>query len=188
MERRKDGRFKVITFGYCPASSVYTQRGQVHRIEIQLPTPPLSVVCLYPANKIPHCLQYAWSLHTELRSCTFECIRTQQDGSFSHLLAERAPILKYMVRVFFLIICSHFRSWGENWNLMPSDKAIVFIDNHDNQRGHGAGGAAILTFWNPRYEARFMRQSCHLYSCLNFQISWGRSLILKQKVTKSNLC
>uniref|UniRef100_A0ABM5G910 Alpha-amylase n=1 Tax=Pogona vitticeps TaxID=103695 RepID=A0ABM5G910_9SAUR len=42
------------------------------------------------------------------------------------------------------------KSWGENWNMMPSDKAIVFIDNHDNQRGHGAGGASILTFWNPR--------------------------------------
>ncbi|XP_060630015.2 pancreatic alpha-amylase-like isoform X1 [Anolis sagrei] len=42
------------------------------------------------------------------------------------------------------------KSLGENWSLMPSDKAIVFVDNHDNQRGHGAGGASILTFWNPR--------------------------------------
>ena len=23
----------------------------------------------------------------------------------------------------------------------------VFVDNHDNQRGHGAGGDLILTFW-----------------------------------------
>ncbi|XP_042319991.1 alpha-amylase 1-like isoform X4 [Sceloporus undulatus] len=30
-------------------------------------------------------------------------------------------------------------------------EAFSFIpDNHDNQRGHGAGGASILTFWNPR--------------------------------------
>jgi alpha-amylase len=28
---------------------------------------------------------------------------------------------------------------------IPSDKAIVFTDNHDNQRGHGAGGN-VLTF------------------------------------------
>ncbi|XP_054836048.1 pancreatic alpha-amylase-like isoform X2 [Eublepharis macularius] len=45
---------------------------------------------------------------------------------------------------------ANLKNWGENWNLMPSDKAIVFVDNHDNQRGHGAGGASILTFWNPR--------------------------------------
>lgn len=30
--------------------------------------------------------------------------------------------------------------FGEGWNYMPSDKAVVFIDNHDNQRGHGGGG------------------------------------------------
>ncbi|XP_066479644.1 pancreatic alpha-amylase-like isoform X2 [Tiliqua scincoides] len=45
---------------------------------------------------------------------------------------------------------ANLKSWGENWSLIPSDKAIVFIDNHDNQRGHGAGGASILTFWDPR--------------------------------------
>ncbi|CAI5776631.1 pancreatic alpha-amylase-like isoform X4 [Podarcis lilfordi] len=45
---------------------------------------------------------------------------------------------------------ANLKRWGENWSLMPSDKAIVFVDNHDNQRGHGAGGASILTFWNPR--------------------------------------
>lgn len=33
---------------------------------------------------------------------------------------------------------------------MPSNRALVFVDNHDNQRGHGAGGASILTFWDPR--------------------------------------
>jgi alpha-amylase len=30
-------------------------------------------------------------------------------------------------------------------SFIPSDKAIVFTDNHDNQRGHGAGGD-VLTF------------------------------------------
>lgn len=33
---------------------------------------------------------------------------------------------------------------------MPAEKALVFVDNHDNQRGHGAGGDSILTFWEPR--------------------------------------
>jgi alpha-amylase len=32
---------------------------------------------------------------------------------------------------------------------LPSQKAIVFIDNHDNQRGHGGGGA-VLTFAEPQ--------------------------------------
>lgn len=29
---------------------------------------------------------------------------------------------------------------GESWGLAPSEAAIVFIDNHDKQRGHGGGG------------------------------------------------
>jgi alpha-amylase len=33
--------------------------------------------------------------------------------------------------------------FGEGWGYMPSDKAIVFIDNHDNQRGHGGGGGVL---------------------------------------------
>ncbi|MDX2211706.1 MAG: alpha-amylase family protein [Oculatellaceae cyanobacterium bins.114] len=37
---------------------------------------------------------------------------------------------------------------GESWGLMPSDKAIVFIDNHDKQRGHGGGGT-YLTHQDP---------------------------------------
>uniref|UniRef100_A0A182J897 Alpha-amylase n=1 Tax=Anopheles atroparvus TaxID=41427 RepID=A0A182J897_ANOAO len=38
------------------------------------------------------------------------------------------------------------------YGLIPSDSALVFVDNHDNQRGHGAGGASILTFKDgPKY-------------------------------------
>ncbi|MEP0887339.1 alpha-amylase family protein [Leptolyngbya sp. PL-A3] len=32
---------------------------------------------------------------------------------------------------------------GESWGLMPADKAVVFIDNHDKQRGHGGGGTYL---------------------------------------------
>ncbi|NEQ29181.1 MAG: ATPase, partial [Microcoleus sp. SIO2G3] len=38
---------------------------------------------------------------------------------------------------------------GESWGLAPSDKALVFIDNHDKQRGHGGGGT-YLTYKNGR--------------------------------------
>ncbi|XP_058813299.1 alpha-amylase A-like [Topomyia yanbarensis] len=37
-------------------------------------------------------------------------------------------------------------SWGEGWGFLPSPLALVFIDNHDNQRGHGAGGENVLTY------------------------------------------
>lgn len=40
--------------------------------------------------------------------------------------------------------------WGENWGFMDSDKALVFVDNHDNQRGHGAGGGNILNYKVPK--------------------------------------
>lgn len=36
--------------------------------------------------------------------------------------------------------------FGPAWGFMASDNAIVFTDNHDNQRGHGAGGANIITY------------------------------------------
>jgi alpha-amylase len=41
------------------------------------------------------------------------------------------------------------QSFGEPWGFMPTDKAIVFTDNHDNQRGHGGGGN-VVTFKDGR--------------------------------------
>ena len=38
---------------------------------------------------------------------------------------------------------SQLQTLGESWGLMPAEKAIVFIDNHDKQRGHGGGGAYL---------------------------------------------
>lgn len=51
------------------------------------------------------------------------------------------------------------KSFGSSWQMhqtgpqmMPSDRAIVFVNNHDNERGHGAGGD-LLTFRDgPLYE------------------------------------
>lgn len=28
------------------------------------------------------------------------------------------------------------KNWGPEWNLLPSDKALIFVDNHDTQRGN----------------------------------------------------
>ena len=38
------------------------------------------------------------------------------------------------------------RTIGESWGMMADGSAFVFVDNHDNQRGHGAGGDIILTY------------------------------------------
>ncbi|MDQ2077208.1 alpha amylase C-terminal domain-containing protein [Marinimicrobium sp. ABcell2] len=40
----------------------------------------------------------------------------------------------------------NLQSFGENWGFMGSGSAVVFTDNHDNQRGHGAGGENVLTY------------------------------------------
>lgn len=41
------------------------------------------------------------------------------------------------------------KSWGPAWELLPSKYALVFVDNHDNQRENGAGGAEILNYKFP---------------------------------------
>jgi alpha-amylase len=38
---------------------------------------------------------------------------------------------------------SWLSNFGEGWGMLPSSSAIVFVDNHDNQRGHGGGGNVI---------------------------------------------
>ena len=38
----------------------------------------------------------------------------------------------------------NLKSFGESWGLLPSDKAEVFVVNHDRERGHGGGG--MLTY------------------------------------------
>ncbi|EDS43917.1 alpha-amylase B [Culex quinquefasciatus] len=45
---------------------------------------------------------------------------------------------------------ANLRNWGEGWGFLPSHLALVFVDNHDNQRGHGAGGPNILTYKQAR--------------------------------------
>ncbi|XP_054738190.1 alpha-amylase 2-like isoform X2 [Anastrepha obliqua] len=41
-------------------------------------------------------------------------------------------------------------NWGTEWGFLASGSAFIFVDNHDNQRGHGAGGSDILTYKNSK--------------------------------------
>ncbi|MCL4169399.1 UNVERIFIED_CONTAM: hypothetical protein GTU68_056000, partial [Idotea baltica] len=53
-------------------------------------------------------------------------------------------------------------NFGEGWGFLDRAYSLVFIDNHDNQRGHGAGGDMILTFRTSR-----------LYKMANaFMLAW----------------
>ncbi len=38
---------------------------------------------------------------------------------------------------------SWLEQYGEAWGFMSSSDAVVFTDNHDNQRGHGGGGNTV---------------------------------------------
>ncbi|XP_063062868.1 alpha-amylase-like isoform X1 [Engraulis encrasicolus] len=72
------------------------------------------------------------------------------------------------------------KSWGESGGLMPSERAVVFVDNHDNQRGHGAGGDSILTFWEPRmYKMAVAFMLAHPYGVTRLMSSyrWERALV-----------
>uniref|UniRef100_A0AAY4ALB3 alpha-amylase n=1 Tax=Denticeps clupeoides TaxID=299321 RepID=A0AAY4ALB3_9TELE len=75
---------------------------------------------------------------------------------------------------------SYLKNWGEGWSFMPSDKALVFVDNHDNQRGHGAGGASILTFWDARlYKMGVGLMLAHPYGVTRVMSSfrWDRNIV-----------
>ncbi|XP_059839656.1 pancreatic alpha-amylase-like [Hypanus sabinus] len=75
---------------------------------------------------------------------------------------------------------AYLRNWGEGWAFMPSDRALVFVDNHDNQRGQGAGGASILTFWDPRlYKVAVAFMLAHPYGQTRIMSSfrWDRKFV-----------
>jgi alpha-amylase len=39
--------------------------------------------------------------------------------------------------------------YDPGWGMVESQNAFVFVDNHDNQRGHGGGGE-VITHKDPR--------------------------------------
>ena len=41
---------------------------------------------------------------------------------------------------------AYLGNFGESWGFLAGGNAVVFTDNHDNQRGHGAGGGNVLTY------------------------------------------
>ncbi|XP_056379383.1 pancreatic alpha-amylase-like isoform X1 [Hyla sarda] len=75
---------------------------------------------------------------------------------------------------------AYLKNWGEGWGFMPTDRATVFIDNHDNQRGHGAGGASILTFFDSRLykmAVGFMLAHPYGFTRIMSSYSWPRNFV-----------
>nr|AHN13897.1 alpha-amylase [Siganus canaliculatus]AKA86463.1 alpha-amylase [Siganus canaliculatus] len=75
---------------------------------------------------------------------------------------------------------SYTKNWGEGWGFMSSGNALVFIDNHDNQRGHGAGGASVLTFFDARlYKMATGFMLAHPYGVTRVMSSyrWNRNFV-----------
>lgn len=55
------------------------------------------------------------------------------------------------------------RTWGPQWGLLAHEDALTFIDNHDNERGHGGGGG-VLTYKQGRpYRAAIAFLLAHPY-------------------------
>lgn len=62
-----------------------------------------------------------------------------------------------------LILIRWLSSWGPAWALLAHSDALTFIDNHDNERGHGGGGG-ILTYKEARpYKAAIAFLLAHPY-------------------------
>lgn len=63
---------------------------------------------------------------------------------------------------------------------MSDGNAVVFVDNHDNQRGHGAGGSSIITFWDSKlYKMAVGYMLAHPYGVARIMSSyrWNRNFV-----------
>lgn len=74
-----------------------------------------------------------------------------------------------------------------DWGLLPSDQAVVFLDNHDNQRGHGNGAwqadGRIANILTSQYDG-------NLYNLANiFMLAWpyGYPVVMSSYEWKSKV-
>ncbi|XP_075689480.1 pancreatic alpha-amylase-like [Rhinoderma darwinii] len=73
---------------------------------------------------------------------------------------------------------AYLKNWGEGWGFMPADRALVFVDNHDNQRGHA--GDSILTFFDSRMykmAVGFMLAHPYGFTRVMSSFSWTRNFV-----------
>ncbi|XP_060569354.1 alpha-amylase-like [Ruditapes philippinarum] len=69
-------------------------------------------------------------------------------------------------------------NFGEGWGMPSTYDVVVFLSNHDNQRGHGGGGAPI-TFWDPKpmkIATAFMLAHPYGFPRIMSSYRWNRNL------------
>ncbi|CAH1795064.1 unnamed protein product [Owenia fusiformis] len=76
---------------------------------------------------------------------------------------------------------SYLKNFGEGWGFMSGVDAVSFVDNHDNQRGHGAGGfGSILTFFEDRWYKManaFLLAWPYGYPRIMSSYNWPRNIV-----------
>ncbi|OOE57522.1 hypothetical protein BZG13_10295 [Salinivibrio sp. ML323] len=94
-----------------------------------------------------------------------ESVRSQQYTPIAAV--EEFRYGQQIARVFTEGNLHWLKTFGSDWKEIytPSDKAVVFLDNHDNQRGHGAGGSILTHQSNSEY--------ANIYDLANvFMLAW----------------
>ncbi|KAJ8721954.1 hypothetical protein PYW08_004356 [Mythimna loreyi] len=66
-------------------------------------------------------------------------------------------------------------NWGVGWGLLASNDALNFIDNHDNQRGHGAGGSILTHKQAKQYKGAIAFMLAHPHGWPQLMSSFGFS-------------
>ncbi|XP_033100290.1 alpha-amylase 4N-like [Anneissia japonica] len=66
----------------------------------------------------------------------------------------------------------HFSNFGSEWGMLSDGSALVFVDNHDNQRGHGGGGSIITHEESRLYKMATTFMMAHPYGAKRVMSSY----------------
>ncbi|XP_035222817.1 pancreatic alpha-amylase-like isoform X2 [Stegodyphus dumicola] len=94
----------------------------------------------FPAGRKPF-------IYQEVIDMGGEPIKSEEYVEFGRVTEFRyGKYLGDVIRKNFDQRLKYLRNFGEDWSFVSGSNALTFVDNHDNQRGHGAGGyGSILT-------------------------------------------
>jgi alpha-amylase len=67
----------------------------------------------------------------------------------------------------------YLRNFGWKWGFLNDSDAVAFIDNHDNQRGHGGGGSILNFFTGRRYKIANAFMLAWPYGCVQVMSSYN---------------
>ncbi|XP_020281581.1 alpha-amylase-like [Pseudomyrmex gracilis] len=107
-------------------------------------TKDLSTAAGYPPNTRPY-------IYQEVIDLGGEAVNKYEYNSFANVIEfQYGIILGTMFRNKDKLSRLETISDPNKWRLLPSADVLTMVDNHDNQRGHGAGGSNILTYKEPK--------------------------------------